>query len=177
MNVESLSSLSQPIVLHFGPVLQKLNDHEFFELCQLNLEWRIERTSEGDLVIMARNMSDDEVQALLETSSDPRDKAAIMLVFSAGLRISELSSLTWDDVIDDAENPIKLHVTDTNAATRQVLVERRLWNKYVAPLFFSNLEGGAAGCTSTPAEPRIFPVVGQLIQQIAETRYKAVSEA
>lgn len=53
MNVESLSSPPPPIVLHFGPVLQKLNEHEFFEFCQLNSEWRIERTSEGDLVIMA----------------------------------------------------------------------------------------------------------------------------
>jgi Uma2 family endonuclease len=53
VNVESLSSPPQPIILHFGPVLQKLNGHDFFEFCQLNPEWRIERTSEGDLVIMA----------------------------------------------------------------------------------------------------------------------------
>ena len=53
MNVESLSSPPQPIILHFGPVLQKVNDHDFFEFCQLNPEWRIERTSEGDVVIMA----------------------------------------------------------------------------------------------------------------------------
>jgi Uma2 family endonuclease len=53
VHVESLSSPLQPVVLHFGSILQKLNEHEFFEFCQLNPEWRIERTSEGDLVIMA----------------------------------------------------------------------------------------------------------------------------
>jgi Uma2 family endonuclease len=30
-----------------------MSDHEFFEFCQLNRDWRIERTSEGDMVIMA----------------------------------------------------------------------------------------------------------------------------
>jgi integrase len=107
----------------------------------------------------------DEVQAMVEASPDPRDKAAIMLVFGAGLRVSELTSLKWEDATDDAENPIKLRVTSTDTTTRQVLIDRRLWNKYVAPLFFAGLEGGAAGCTSTPAEPFIFPVSQQRIHQ------------
>ncbi len=42
----------QPVVLHFGPVLQRISDNEFFELCRLNPELRIELTSEGDLIIM-----------------------------------------------------------------------------------------------------------------------------
>jgi len=29
-----------------------MSDHEFFEFCRLNQDWRIERTSDGDLVIM-----------------------------------------------------------------------------------------------------------------------------
>src|SRR5215212_4137835 len=41
-----------PFVLHFMPVLKKITDEDFFELCQANPEWRIERTSEGDLIIM-----------------------------------------------------------------------------------------------------------------------------
>ena len=41
------------LTLHFGPVLQKMNEHEFFEFCQLNRDWRFERTHEGDLVIMS----------------------------------------------------------------------------------------------------------------------------
>jgi Uma2 family endonuclease len=42
----------QPIVLHLGPALQRMNDHEFFAFCQLNQDWRFERTSDGDLIIM-----------------------------------------------------------------------------------------------------------------------------
>jgi hypothetical protein len=42
---------SQPLILHLGPILQKMSDHEFFAFCQLNPEWRMERTSAGDLVI------------------------------------------------------------------------------------------------------------------------------
>ena len=43
---------SQPVVLHFGPILGRLSDREFYEFCRLNQDWRIERTPEGDLVIM-----------------------------------------------------------------------------------------------------------------------------
>lgn len=35
-----------------SPTLAQLSDHEFFEFCQLNRQWRIERTSAGDIVIM-----------------------------------------------------------------------------------------------------------------------------
>lgn len=40
------------IVLDFGPILQKMTNHEFFEFCQRNRDWRIERTSAGELIIM-----------------------------------------------------------------------------------------------------------------------------
>jgi Uma2 family endonuclease len=40
------------MVLHMGPALRRLSDHEFFEFCQLNRDWRFERTSDGDLLIM-----------------------------------------------------------------------------------------------------------------------------
>ena len=43
---------SSPVVLHFGPILRKLDDREFFEFCQLNRDLRIERTAEGDLLVM-----------------------------------------------------------------------------------------------------------------------------
>lgn len=43
---------SRPIILHLGPALQRMNDHEFFAFCQLNQDLRLERTSDGDLIIM-----------------------------------------------------------------------------------------------------------------------------
>src|SRR5437660_7008547 len=41
-----------PVVLHFGSFVKRMSDHEFFEFCQQNQDWRIERTAEGDLIIM-----------------------------------------------------------------------------------------------------------------------------
>lgn len=40
-----------PLVLHVRPVLDMTRD-QFFEFCQLNRDLRIERTAEGDIVIM-----------------------------------------------------------------------------------------------------------------------------
>jgi len=40
-----------PVVLHMHPVLD-VDEEQFFEFCQLNRDWRIERNAEGDLEIM-----------------------------------------------------------------------------------------------------------------------------
>lgn len=40
-----------PVVLHTRPALE-MDEEQFFEFCQLNREWRIERSAEGDLEIM-----------------------------------------------------------------------------------------------------------------------------
>ena len=40
------------LVLHMGSVLKRMSDSEFFEFCQENQDWRFERTSEGDLIVM-----------------------------------------------------------------------------------------------------------------------------
>ncbi len=52
MSTEPILTETQPLILHFGSIMQKINDHDFFEFCQLNPNWRIERTSKGDLIIM-----------------------------------------------------------------------------------------------------------------------------
>lgn len=41
-----------PVVLHTRPALE-LDEEQFFELCRINRDWRIERSAEGDLEIMA----------------------------------------------------------------------------------------------------------------------------
>lgn len=52
-----MSTTPQPtaanrFILHFAPILDKISDEDFLAFCQANSEWRIERTSEGDLIIM-----------------------------------------------------------------------------------------------------------------------------
>lgn len=45
------------IVLRFGPIMKRLTDGEFVEFCRLNSELRIERTKDGDLIIMPPTFS------------------------------------------------------------------------------------------------------------------------
>jgi Uma2 family endonuclease len=42
----------EPLVLHLGPIVQRMSDEEYYQFCQLHPDLRIERTSEGDLIIM-----------------------------------------------------------------------------------------------------------------------------
>lgn len=46
-------SVTEPVVVHFEPSKLRMNDEEFFQFCQLNPELRIERTSGGDIIVMA----------------------------------------------------------------------------------------------------------------------------
>src|SRR5260370_36898529 len=46
-------SVPEPVVVHFEPSKLRMNDDEFFQFCQLNPELRIERTSGGDIIVMA----------------------------------------------------------------------------------------------------------------------------
>jgi Uma2 family endonuclease len=41
-----------PLRFHLCATLAKLTDHELFEICQRNRDWRIERTSEGEVIAM-----------------------------------------------------------------------------------------------------------------------------
>ena len=46
-------ALENGLVFDFSPLATKVSDEKFAELCQLNPELQIERTSEGELVIMS----------------------------------------------------------------------------------------------------------------------------
>lgn len=48
----SILKETEPVVLHMEPILKKIDDHDFFEFCQMNQDWRIELTSRGELIIM-----------------------------------------------------------------------------------------------------------------------------
>lgn len=51
--MSTTSALENGLVVDFSPLATKVSDEEFAELCQLNPELQFERTSEGELVIMA----------------------------------------------------------------------------------------------------------------------------
>lgn len=41
-----------PLVLHLGPLSDRVSDEEFFGFCQANPDLRIERTANGELIVM-----------------------------------------------------------------------------------------------------------------------------
>ena len=41
-----------PVVLHMRPAIE-MDEEQFFEFCQINRGWRIERSAQGDLEVMA----------------------------------------------------------------------------------------------------------------------------
>ena len=43
---------AEPIEIEFGSFLAQMSDDEFFDFCQRNRDLRIERTQEGDIIIM-----------------------------------------------------------------------------------------------------------------------------
>ena len=52
MSTSIMPAVEVPFVLHFGALSKKLDDSDFYELCQANQDLRIERTSDGDIIIM-----------------------------------------------------------------------------------------------------------------------------
>jgi len=47
-----MPAVEVPFVFHLGALSKKLDDADFYELCQANQDLRIERTSDGDIIIM-----------------------------------------------------------------------------------------------------------------------------
>src|SRR5258708_36233831 len=45
-------AVEPPLVINMGPLLPNITDGEFFEFCRLNGDLRIERTKEGDIIVM-----------------------------------------------------------------------------------------------------------------------------
>src|SRR6266568_671121 len=52
MNMAHASLLEQPVIVHTSAAID-LDDEQFFQLCQVNRDLQIERTAEGDILIMA----------------------------------------------------------------------------------------------------------------------------
>ena len=52
MSTSIMPAVEVPFVLHLGALSKKLDDADFYELCQANQDWRIERTSDGDIIVM-----------------------------------------------------------------------------------------------------------------------------
>src|SRR6185295_12942942 len=52
MSTAVQSTETNQLVIHFGPMLKNVSDDDFFEFCRINRDWRIERTSNGEIILM-----------------------------------------------------------------------------------------------------------------------------
>lgn len=52
LTIDPTAAGELPIVLNFGNLLTRMTDDDFFKFCQVNDSWRIERTAQGDIIIM-----------------------------------------------------------------------------------------------------------------------------
>jgi integrase/recombinase XerD len=84
-----------------------------------------------------RILSEAEVQRMLALEAQPRNKAILYLLYSAGLRVSELCSAKWRDLAP-REDAGQISVFGKGDKTRAILLPISVWN-----MIFS-LRGAAA---------------------------------
>jgi integrase/recombinase XerD len=75
-----------------------------------------------------RILSERQVFALLEAVEDrPRDHALIRLLYNGGLRVSELVTLRWRNLVEEVAN-----ITGKGGKTRVVRLSRGTWDELAA---------------------------------------------
>jgi integrase/recombinase XerD len=78
-----------------------------------------------------RIMSESQVQLLLALETDPRNHAILRLFYNAGLRVSELCSLTWNDLQDNPQGG-QVRVFGKGGKERYVVISRETYEKLQA---------------------------------------------
>jgi len=82
------------------------------------------KTGRGSLV--KRKMTEVEVAKLIEATKTPRDRLMLQVIYAAGLRISEVCRLKWDDVIHDGNGKVTLCILGKGNKERVVLLPKRV---------------------------------------------------
>ncbi|WP_274532136.1 tyrosine-type recombinase/integrase [Ktedonobacter racemifer] len=98
-------------------------------------------------------MSEEDTVMLIGSQKDnPRNHALLRLLYHCGLRVSEVASLTWDDITPRSEGEAQITVFGKGGKTRQVLISASMYSELLAlrgeaegnsPLFRSR-KGGKA---------------------------------
>lgn len=98
-----------------------------------------------------RILEEAAVQRLLALEPHPRNHALLRLAYATGLRVSELASLTWRDLVPRGDGGT-LSVVGKGAKERTLLVPPGIWGELLAlrgeagdeaPVFRSRTRGGA----------------------------------
>ena len=75
-----------------------------------------------------RILSEEEVQAMIALEIEPRNRAILRLLYSAGLRVSELCALIWKDLTPRGTAG-QVTVFGKGGRTRTVLLPTPIWHE------------------------------------------------
>ena len=76
-------------------------------------------------------LSIDQVQALIEGESNVRNRVLLRLLYSAGLRVSELCALRWRDTKERPKGG-QVTVYGKGGKTRVVLISAKVWSEVLS---------------------------------------------
>ena len=100
--------------------------------------------------IAQRILSEEEVLAMITCESNPRNKALLRLLYSAGLRASEACNLRWQD-LQPRDSAGQVSIRGKGAKLRHILLTEATWAALQelrsgardnAPVFASRKRGG-----------------------------------
>lgn len=132
MSTQSASSFDGSFLLHMGPLLKHVSNEEFYEFCRLNDDLRIERTRDGDIVIMApatpqgsrRNVklsTQLEVWSERDGTGVAFDSSALFTLPNGAMRSPDASWVRrerWDALTPEAQDSLTKFVPDFVAELR-----------------------------------------------------------
>lgn len=75
-----------------------------------------------------RILSESDVSAMITGETNPRNRVILLLLYSSGLRVSELCQLTWKDLKSRGESG-QVTVLGKGSKTRTVLLPAAVWNE------------------------------------------------
>jgi integrase/recombinase XerD len=97
-----------------------------------------------------RILQEPDVQKMLALEPNRRNHALLLLLYAAGLRVSEIAALTWRD-LQPRDDAGQVNVFGKGSKTRTVLLPRSVWDELLdlrrgagsdAPVFPSRKQGG-----------------------------------
>lgn len=75
-------------------------------------------------------LSTAEVRLMIELEINPRNRAILLMLYGCGLRVSELCSLTWND-LKSRENGGQMTVFGKGGKTRVILIPPYVWETVI----------------------------------------------
>lgn len=101
------------------PFLRWLSDKKITSISKQDIKENIKPVKANTETVAAADLiTMQEIEALIKAASSVRDRALVSTLYESGVRVGELGSITWRDVIFD-EYGVKLYITDTKTSKRR----------------------------------------------------------